>query len=373
MSQGSTVLPTVGPIPGLTEQGLINAALAALLSNNSGGSAPASPTQFQFWADTSSAGLVVLRQFIGATWVVIWTADTSSGLLSLGASLPQNYATASGTHDAIAVIYDPPITSAQLVDGLALSFRATAANLTTAPTFSPNGLTAHPITKFGGQALAIGDIAGTNAEIELRYNLANTRWELLNPPAVPVGGIVPYFGGTVPAGFALPQGQNLSATTFPAANAVLGTTYGNPGGGNFTMPDLRGRFFFNLDAGGSGRITAAGGNFDGTVLGVTGGVQNRTIAQNQLPNVTLGINGDGSNTSVTVSTPSGVILASGGTYGNVTSGGGNGTQQGGASGSFSVNNVASHLTTASINGNVTQQAFATLPPSMGINCMMRVA
>jgi hypothetical protein len=31
-----------------------------------------------------------------------------------------------------------------------------------------------------------------------------------------------------------PLGQNLSATTFPAANAVLGTTYGNPG--NFAAP-----------------------------------------------------------------------------------------------------------------------------------------
>ena len=61
MSQGSTILPTVGPIPGLTEQGLINAALAALLSNNSGGSAPASPTQYQFWADTSVANQVTVR------------------------------------------------------------------------------------------------------------------------------------------------------------------------------------------------------------------------------------------------------------------------------------------------------------------------
>lgn len=42
MSQGATVLPTSGTISGLTEQNYINAALAALLSNNSGASAPGS-------------------------------------------------------------------------------------------------------------------------------------------------------------------------------------------------------------------------------------------------------------------------------------------------------------------------------------------
>lgn len=166
-----------------------------------------------------------------------------------------------------------------LVDGMVLYFRATSANQTGAPTFAPNGLAAHPITKLGGSTLWGGDIPGANVECAVRYNAANTRWELLSPLFdVPIGGIVPWFGGGVPTGFVLPQGQNLSAATCPIAALALGTTYGNPGGGLFTMPDLRGRFFFNLDSGGSGRITAAGGNFDGTVLGGTGGAQSRILS-----------------------------------------------------------------------------------------------
>src|SRR6266576_4939101 len=37
------------------------------------------------------------------------------------------------------------------------------------------------------------------------------------------------------------------------------------------------------DSGGSGRITVAGGNFDGTVLNGSGGQQNRTLTTAQIP------------------------------------------------------------------------------------------
>jgi hypothetical protein len=92
---------------------------------------------------------------------------------------------AGGTSDAITATYSPTV--AALYDGLLCMFRATAANATTTPTFAPNGLTAHTITKQGGSVLGIGDIPGNLAECVLRYNLANTRWELLNPsvPAPP--------------------------------------------------------------------------------------------------------------------------------------------------------------------------------------------
>lgn len=84
-----------------------------------------------------------------------------------------------GTADAITAAYDPVITA--LVDGMQLGVRATAANATTTPTFSPNGLTARTIVKEGGTALVAGDIAGDGHELLLRYDLTNTRWELLNP------------------------------------------------------------------------------------------------------------------------------------------------------------------------------------------------
>ncbi|HEV8015203.1 MAG TPA: hypothetical protein VGP48_06700 [Stellaceae bacterium] len=89
------------------------------------------------------------------------------------------WAIAGGSADAITASYTPA--NAALADGLVLGFRASAANATTTPSFSPDGLTAATITKKGGQALLAGDIPGALGECLLRYNAANTRWELLNP------------------------------------------------------------------------------------------------------------------------------------------------------------------------------------------------
>jgi hypothetical protein len=84
-----------------------------------------------------------------------------------------------GTADAITAAYSIPITA--LVDGQLCYVRATAANATTTPTFSPSSLTARTIVKNGGVALVAGDIIGDGHELILRYDLVNTQWELMNP------------------------------------------------------------------------------------------------------------------------------------------------------------------------------------------------
>ena len=90
-----------------------------------------------------------------------------------------NWVDGGGTADAITATYSPAITT--LVDGQECCVRATAANATTTPTFSPNGLTARTIVKEGGSALVAGDIVGDGHELILRYDLSNTQWELVNP------------------------------------------------------------------------------------------------------------------------------------------------------------------------------------------------
>ena len=90
-----------------------------------------------------------------------------------------NWVDGGGTADAITATYSPAITT--LVDGQLCCVRATAANATTTPTFAPNGLTARTIVKKGGAALVAGDIVADGHELILRYDLSNTRWELLNP------------------------------------------------------------------------------------------------------------------------------------------------------------------------------------------------
>lgn len=94
---------------------------------------------------------------------------------------------AAGTVDAITANYSPDIT---LADMKVVAFVASGANTSTTPTFAPDGLTAHPITKHGGTALGVGDIPAALSVCIVQYNLSNTRWELLNPATVGGGGSI---------------------------------------------------------------------------------------------------------------------------------------------------------------------------------------
>src|SRR6185437_3085939 len=148
-------------------------------------------------------------------------ATTDYATLGQAQSGLSNWTAAAGSADVITATYTPAI--AALTDGLVLHFRAAATNLTTTPTFSPNGLTAKQIAKFGQSAsgfepLSPGDIVAV-AEVIVRYNAGQSVWMMVNPPGIPVGGCVPYFGGSIPGNYALPTGQNLLASNFPAANA----------------------------------------------------------------------------------------------------------------------------------------------------------
>lgn len=82
MSQGSIVMPVVGPATAATMFGDVNGALVAIQSANSGSSAPANgpgaaPVTFQIWADTT-ANPAVFKVYDGASWVITGKLDTSA-------------------------------------------------------------------------------------------------------------------------------------------------------------------------------------------------------------------------------------------------------------------------------------------------------
>lgn len=83
-------------------------------------------------------------------------------------------------------------------------------------------------------------------------------------------------------------GQAVSRTTFSRLFHYIGATFGaGDGSTTFNVPDIRNRSVYGIDgyngAGVSGRITTAGGNFDGTLLSNGGGAQNVTLTLAQLP------------------------------------------------------------------------------------------
>lgn len=114
-------------------------------------------------------------KFTGVANGALRTQFPSVGQIQDGSLI---FAVALGTADALTAAFTP---AAVLSDGIQHNIRASFANATTTPTYAPSGLTAHTITKLGGVALAIGDIYGAGHDLILRYNLANARWELLNP------------------------------------------------------------------------------------------------------------------------------------------------------------------------------------------------
>ncbi|MCL9653580.1 phage tail protein [Pseudomonas protegens] len=83
------------------------------------------------------------------------------------------------------------------------------------------------------------------------YTKAEVEALLKNMSALPVGAMVPFPKGTVPAGFLEVDGSVQSAATYPDLAAYLGTTFnkGNEGAGNFRLPDSRGEFLRGWDHG----------------------------------------------------------------------------------------------------------------------------
>lgn len=94
-------------------------------------------------------------------------------------------AASAGSADAITGVFTPAITT--LTHGMVLYVRASSANATAAPTFSPNGLTARAIVKGANAALVAGDIAGSGHWLALQYDATLLKWVLINPANGVVG------------------------------------------------------------------------------------------------------------------------------------------------------------------------------------------
>lgn len=90
-----------------------------------------------------------------------------------------------------------------------------------------------------------------------------------------IGAIVYKAGSTTPDGFLAANGQAVSRTTYAALFAEIGTTWGaGDGTTTFNLPDLRSRVPI-----GSGQ----GSGLTNRVLAATGGAENVTLTENEMP------------------------------------------------------------------------------------------
>lgn len=102
------------------------------------------------------------------------------------------------------------------------------------------------------------------------------------PTGTPIGAVQDFVGSVAPSGWYLLYGQTLGRTPYASLFSVMGTTYGaGDGVTSFNLPDCRGRATFGQDNMGgtaAGRISVGGANFDGTVLGNSGGSQDQALS-----------------------------------------------------------------------------------------------
>jgi microcystin-dependent protein len=98
---------------------------------------------------------------------------------------------------------------------------------------------------------------------------------------IPTATIIPWSDAAVPTGFLECNGQAVSQSTYAALFAIIGTTYGDPGGGNFNVPDLQD----NVPVGKSGTkaVGSTGGANTVTPTGnIAGSTANATLSTAQL-------------------------------------------------------------------------------------------
>lgn len=106
----------------------------------------------------------------------------------------------------------------------------------------------------------------SKADNNTESDLTNTTyWEKITvtPPevvqAVPPGVVQAYAGDTVPAGWLLCNGQEVSRTTYSALFSAIGTTYGaGDESTTFNVPDFRNRTFWGGDTTNVGAEISAG-------------------------------------------------------------------------------------------------------------------
>lgn len=98
---------------------------------------------------------------------------------------------------------------------------------------------------------------------------------------IPVGSLMPYAGASAPTGWLLCDGSAVSQATYAGLYAVIGTTYGAPGGGNFNLPDLRGKSPLGVNNG--GLPNGENGSYSTRNRADSGGEETHVISTAEMP------------------------------------------------------------------------------------------
>lgn len=91
---------------------------------------------------------------------------------------------------------------------------------------------------------------------------------------MPVGAIMPYAGTSAPTGYLICDGSTVSQSTYADLFALIAHTYGaDPGGGNFILPNLKGKVVAGYNA----------SETEFNAVGKTGGAKTHTLTIAEMP------------------------------------------------------------------------------------------
>lgn len=218
-SQNTTVLPTVGPYPGLTMLFNLNAAMNSLQTNFSGAacSGVTSPQTYQFCFDTSANAL---RMYNGSVWLPLGNL-AGSQWAAISNGVPFTIPSSTGSSNAYVVTYASVPTA--YVTGQHYPFIANFANTTTA-TENVNGLGAKTIKKQGGTNLGSADI-GSGAVVDTVYD--GTNLQMLSQTGNSASGSVTSVGcGTGLAGGTITSSGTCSVAPIGTSQIFANTNTG---------------------------------------------------------------------------------------------------------------------------------------------------
>jgi len=225
--QNDLQMPTTGTVSGLQFSNRVTDALDALVTCNSGSSAPTNaaggaPKAGQCWLDTTSATLLLKKRYSGSAWVTeavidvsngIWTPPIGGGASTIasatttsicGATVPHAYLSISGTTTITAFGTGCAAGQVKVVrfeGALTLTYNVTSLII-------PGAIDV--LTVAGDTAVLLSEGSG-NWRVAL---YSRGTGEALANPAVPVGTVLTHSGLTAPTKYAFGYGQDLDRTTY---------------------------------------------------------------------------------------------------------------------------------------------------------------
>ncbi|WP_100962639.1 hypothetical protein [Bosea sp. FBZP-16] len=256
--QGSACMPTTGTVSGLAFAQAVNLGFAAVISTNSGATAPATgcagvAVKGQWWLDTSATPNIV-KFYDGTNWLAVASVDltnhvwvppvgggtatlASASTVDLGAA-PASAVTISGTTTITSLGSSAVAGSAKFIrfsGALTLTHNATSLIL-------PTG--ADIATVAGDTAIAIA-LGGGNWSL-WGYSRA-TGLPVANQ-AVPVGTVLDYVGFNLPdSNYEFTLGQCLTRASYPLVAPALGKAQqGSRSSGGTTITGIADTSMFGL-------------------------------------------------------------------------------------------------------------------------------